>query len=79
MKKLIISFCIIIGTLNILFTPEVYAEEEFYYKEDDYCGFYTGGAYQEEVIKCRYIGIEYCIYFEQIPCEEVCPWYMFPA
>ncbi|MEB2781678.1 hypothetical protein U3A58_14870 [Algoriphagus sp. C2-6-M1] len=75
MKKLFVSILIVVGGALSLFIPtDVFALQDYpWYEENDYCGFSSGGACQAVVIKCRYVGGDYCIVFEQIPCEEKCP------
>ncbi|MDI1323564.1 MAG: hypothetical protein PSV36_12510 [Algoriphagus sp.] len=55
-----------------LFCNTAFAQNTLNYKQNDFCGFYTAGACQAIVIKCRDYGGEYCVAFEQIPCAEAC-------
>lgn len=73
-KKLILTVLIIGGGIAFLNPTNVFAGEDYpWFEEPDFCAFHTNHACQEEVTKCRYVGGDYCIIFEQIPCEEVCP------
>ena len=77
MKKNLIRLSIVTIAFCFFRITSTSAQIGIYYEEDDYCGFYTGGACTAIVTKSRVRGGDYCAVHEQIPCEEKCPRYNF--
>lgn len=74
MKKLLFSLAIGLGLIASTLPINAYASYPSLYEEDDFCGRYNFGC-TAIVTKCRFYGFDACAIFEQIPCEELCPWW----
>ncbi len=72
MKKMFLISVTILPFALGLFCSSAFGQNTYYYKQSDFCGFYTAGACQQTVTICRDWGGDYCVAFEQVPCAEVC-------